>query len=165
MQLPKGGLVYETLRWYGYPAWRLEEDGVSLCKVFWSLVLGIPFILIGRMLNRWGKWVVAGYEDIERAGEFGFDLILKSLTLPIFLFLLTGAISLLLFGSGFGIWWLWPLMLWLMLAAIVAGIWVSEQSKVRKPMQEVGAVLGGGLHAVKNHVCPIIRFESPDKPI
>src|SRR3990172_335826 len=49
MILSKNGLAFQALKWYGYPDWRLHE-GISLCKTFWSIMVGLLLVAPGRVI-------------------------------------------------------------------------------------------------------------------
>lgn len=169
MRLKRGGVLWRFLRDYGYDNWQLER-GISLCKAFWSLVLGAPFVYALRGLRMWGAWVFrpidpehgTGVRDVMRA-------FMRSMTFPasvsVVMYLASG-----LYPSirGYvGLPFVVVIGLWIGVPTVVFGSYgcwalyrsMKEGLADNLAVSEMEAVIGGGLRAIKGRVCPIIRFD------
>lgn len=174
MNLKKDGIIWATLRLYGYREFSLEDGQVSLCKAFWSIVVGLPFALLFRGIAyvarllwggvaAWAQWSVEGarfYRDSSAEGRYRPILDPKGLGRMALRLASAPALVLLcvLVARGFGAMLTVAFVLLGVLGALVAGIVGAVYLTTHESLQEVGDVIREGLSSMKSRVCPQLRF-------
>lgn len=168
MVLSKHGIVYAVLKWYGYPDWRLKE-GISLCKMFWSIMLGALILGPFRTLFRVLLWHERVGQSIAR--RYG-------VWLPVYL----GLLELVWFSSLLTLWIVHPktfeewngwwvavgtlnVVVLVFVTSTMLALEVPKRRRKKATVQtepqksEVGQIVIAFLRAVREKACPIITFE------
>lgn len=155
MTLTRNGLVWKVLKWYGYPDWRLEA-GISLCKTFWSILLGMV-VLLPLRAYQWVLNLASGWMD-ELSGTL-FTVAAWAVTAS-----LAVAWALTLF-IPWGRAWAWVATVWVVMlgmALILGVIYLIQKGAVKVSQSEFIEVVSGFAGAVRNRVCPTIRFSESE---
>ena len=176
MRLTLNGPVWNLLVTYGYKEYELFA-GISLCKAFWSIVAGLPIVglwfllrwgfrtLIRKPFLAWANWTLVSVDKDGNNPISPRDVlqsVVRFMTLPL-------TATILMFLVGLGRWAWWPLRIALVIwAGILLGIvllllarWISKPGTAT---HEISLVTNQAMRAVKNRICPILRFSGNDGP-